>query len=86
MAATSGERAYESLDLILETLTQESIPKERKILIKSAGKYFNGDSELNDDQIKKSLVTLIEHLSSPDLITHLFLVYILIDGRASMSF
>ena len=64
IAATSGEKACESLDLILETLTQENIPKERKILIKSAGKYFNGDSGLNDDQLRNSLTTLIAHLLS----------------------
>jgi chromate reductase len=64
VAAASGEKAFESLDLIMGTLTQSSIAMERKLLIKGIGKYIDGFGKITDESIKAQLTSLAKHLLS----------------------
>jgi chromate reductase len=64
VAAASGEKAFESLELIMSTLTQSSIAMERKLLIKGIGKYFDGSGQIIDKNIKAQLISLTKHLLS----------------------
>ena len=64
VAAASGEKAFESLELIMSTLTQSSIVMERKLLIKGIGKYIDGSGQITDKNIKAQLISLTKHLLS----------------------
>jgi len=62
VAAASGKKAFESLDLILETLVQSNIPANRKLLIPGIAKYFDEFGCLTDNDIQLQLSGLIESL------------------------
>jgi len=64
VAAASGEKAFESLELIMSTLTQSPIAPERKLLIKGIGKYIDGSGQITDKNIKAQLISLTKHLLS----------------------
>lgn len=73
IAAASGDQAFESLDLILSTLVQQTIPIKRKLLIKGVSKYFDDSGKVSDEQIKEQLTALTEHLLSGLLLVKLVL-------------
>lgn len=61
VAAASGEKAFESLDLILKTLTQRPVPEACRLLIRgSRGKFTQG--ALIDESLRQDLRTLMEAL------------------------
>lgn len=64
IAAASGEKAFDSLDLIMSTLVQRAIPEERKLLIKGNSKYFDDSDQPVDNQLKAKFTAMIEHLLS----------------------
>ncbi|WP_316812164.1 NADPH-dependent FMN reductase [Pedobacter heparinus] len=64
VAAASGEKAFESLDLILSTLVQYPIVLKNKLLIKGVGQYFDAHGMLTNESVKAQLTSLGENLIS----------------------
>ena len=62
VAAASGEKALESLDLIVSTLIQSAVPEQRKLLISGVSKYFDQSGQINSDEIKTKLISLSHNL------------------------
>lgn len=58
IASASGDKAFESMDLIMKTLLQQSIPADCKLLIKGVKGKFNESGELKDRNTENSLKLL----------------------------
>lgn len=61
VASASGEKAFESIDLILTTLGAK-IPEQAKLLFKSAKSLFDETGKLKDEEKTKALRTLMESI------------------------
>lgn len=61
VAAASGKKAFESLELILTTI-ESTLPDESKLLIQGAKGKLNKDGEIEDDQTIKELHILMRSL------------------------
>jgi chromate reductase, NAD(P)H dehydrogenase (quinone) len=62
VASASGQRAFESLDLILETLLQEPVPTERKLLVQGSRGKIDENGQLVDVQTLKEIDRLVAAL------------------------
>lgn len=62
IASASGEKAFSSLDLIMQTLLQEPVNKNCKLLIKGARGKIDAAGNLNDQQVKHALKNLMNTL------------------------
>lgn len=72
IASASGEKAFESLDLIMETLLQEPVNDNCKLLIKGARGKINKQGRIADEDLKakirkmtEALVQKIENAENP---------------------
>jgi NAD(P)H-dependent FMN reductase len=69
VASGSGERAFESLDVIMSTLLQYKIPDNAKLLIKGGRSKVNEHGEIIDpkvlEEIKEIVDTLIVEIENP---------------------
>ncbi len=61
IAGASGEKAFESLDLILRTIGA-SVGDNSKIIIKAAKSKFNADGEINNEITAAAIKKIIESL------------------------
>jgi chromate reductase len=66
VAAASGAKAFEALDLILATLIQTSIPEKRKLLIQGAKGKISAEEGFKDQQLKAQVSSLIRDLLSAE--------------------
>lgn len=68
VASSSGEKAFESLDLIMRTLTQVPIPENVKLLIRGVRTILNEEGVIIDknimDQIKQLVNNLIKQIEN----------------------
>ncbi len=62
IAAASGEKAFESLDLVMKTLLQESIDDQCKLLIKGARGKINEKGEITGEELKVKIKRLVDEL------------------------
>ena len=62
VASASGEKAYESLDLIMRTLTQGPIPENQKLLIRGVRGILNQEGVIIDENIKNQIKQLVNCL------------------------
>ncbi|HET8573202.1 MAG TPA: NAD(P)H-dependent oxidoreductase [Edaphocola sp.] len=66
MASASGEKAFESLDLIMKTLLQEPVKDNCKLLIKGGRGKINREGRLADaatlGEIKKTISAFVDQL------------------------
>ncbi len=67
VASASGEKAFESMDLIMRTLLQQPVPKEQKLLIHGGKGKVNEEGELADEntlsEVRKVVDALIETIN-----------------------
>ncbi len=64
IAAASGEKAFEELDLILYTLTQRTIPADQKLLVKGGQHKLTGEGGFANEQLKLDIQSCINSLIS----------------------
>lgn len=62
VASASGEKAYESLDLILRTLVQVPIPDDVKLLIRGGRSIINEQGVITDEKILNAIKQLVKAL------------------------
>lgn len=66
VASGSGEKAFESLDLILQTLVQEPIPENRKLLVQGSRGKIGANGQVSDAETRMAIeavvVALLEDL------------------------
>lgn len=62
VASSSGEKAFESLDLIMKTLTQVPIPGDLKLLIRGVRTIMNEEGVIIDDNIADQIKQLVNCL------------------------
>jgi chromate reductase len=62
VASASGEKAFESLDLIMKTLLQEEIPSSNKLLIKGIKGKINEEGKMLDENVLSQIKLLVESL------------------------
>ena len=60
VASGLGEKAFESLDLIMATLIQSRIPEKSKLLIQGARGKVNTDGEFLDDKCKNDITGVMD--------------------------
>ncbi len=69
VASGSGEKAFESLDVIMSTLLQYNIPESAKLLIQGGRSKVNEHGEIIDqkvlEEIKKVVDTLMMEIEKP---------------------
>lgn len=61
VASASGEKAFESLDVILKTLTQQPVPRDCRLLVRGGRGKFTG-GVLTDPQLRTDLENLTRAL------------------------
>lgn len=68
VAAASGEKAFESLDLVMATITCQPIPSELKLLFKGIGNKINANGNLTDakmvDEIKALMIAFSQSINN----------------------
>lgn len=62
VASALGEKAFESLDLIMKTLIQEEIPETSKLLIQGGRSKFNQSGEMSDEKILSEIKGVVRSL------------------------
>jgi chromate reductase len=62
VASASGKMAFESLDLILETLLQEPIPEKRKLLVQGSRGKIDANGKFTDAETVRGIDRLVEAL------------------------
>jgi NAD(P)H-dependent FMN reductase len=62
VASASGEKAYESLDIIMRTLTQEPVPENLKLLIRGVRSILNEEGMIIDENIMNQIKQLVNGL------------------------
>jgi hypothetical protein len=62
IASASGEKAFESLGLIMETLIQMPIEGNLKLLVKGAQSKVNNEGNFMDEQLKQQVINLVNAL------------------------
>lgn len=62
IASASGEKAFESLDLIMKTLLQKPVDDDRKLLIKGGRGKINEAGEIMDKQTETEIKHVINNL------------------------
>jgi hypothetical protein len=60
IASASGEKAFESLDLILRTLLQQPVDPECKLLIRGAAGKIHGAEGYIEEDIRRQIEALAE--------------------------
>lgn len=63
VASSSGEKAFESLDLIMKTLTQVPIPGNLKLLIRGVRTILNEEGAIIDNNIRDQIKQLVNSLA-----------------------
>lgn len=61
VASSSGEKAFQSLDLIMRTLTQVPIPENVKLLIRGVRTILNDEGVIIDENIKDQIQQLVNN-------------------------
>lgn len=64
IASASGEKAFESLDLIMKTLLQEPIEENSKLLIKGGRGKINEAGEIMDEKTEMEIRRVVNSLIS----------------------
>jgi chromate reductase len=67
VAASQGEKALASLDVIMSTLAQSPLPRGRKLIVQSPGRHFDGDGNLTNEDVKAQVLALVRDLMNDDL-------------------
>ncbi len=62
VASASGEKAFESMDLIMRTLLQQPVPEEQKLLIHGGKGKVNEEGELVDENTLKEIRKVVDAL------------------------
>ncbi len=62
VASASGEKAYESLDLIMRTLVQVPIPASLKLLIRGGRSFINEQGIITDQKIMNEIKEMVKAL------------------------
>lgn len=62
IASASGDKAFESLDLIMQTLLQQEIPDRCKLLIKGSKGKINEEGKILDVEVVSQIETVIDSL------------------------
>lgn len=64
VASASGEKAFESLELIMKTLLQQPVNEQCKLLIKGGRGKINAEGQLTDDPILDEIKKVISALAA----------------------
>ena len=62
VAAASGEKAFESLDLILITLVQKEVKASSKLLIQGGKSKINEAGKFTDEKVLDNIKTIVDSL------------------------
>lgn len=62
VASASGEMAFESLNLIMNTLTQEPVPEQSKLLIQGVRSKITGNGIISDEKLLNDIKSVIDSL------------------------
>jgi len=62
VASASGEKAYESLDLIMRTLVQVPIPASLKLLVRGGRSFINEQGMITDQKIMNEIKEMVKAL------------------------
>lgn len=62
VASASGEKAFESLDLIMSTLIQHPIPEEQKLLIRGGKGKINENGQVQSEETLKQIKNVVTAL------------------------
>lgn len=60
VAAASGQKAFESLSLVMSTITVSPIPDDLKVLFKGIGRKINQEGFIEDEKIKNQIAILLK--------------------------
>ena len=63
VASGLGEKAFESLDIIMRTLIQSPVPEKSRLLIQGARGKINATGEFSDENILHQIKILVDSLS-----------------------
>ena len=64
VASSLGDKAMESLDIIMKTLIQTEVPNDAKLLISGSRAKFNSDSKLTDKETTLKITNLVDAVIS----------------------
>lgn len=60
IAAASGNHAFQSLDLVLSTITEGPILDDLKLLLKGIGKKIDSKGNISDDTVRRAIDNLMK--------------------------